>query len=197
MGFFSWVNKIKTAVPSLGNLNSPLRSDHPFRRLLSFGSSNGRNEGVVAAETELRISPATAAASPDLEAPVIDGVQNSRTTVGMEAQPDNPAAAADTRQDSRTIAELAVPAILSVGVYSSVPSDVQLHHDGLPLYYPFLAMTGLGVGLSLYIIVYALAKSNGGGQEIEFAKRKGMRVAIVFFLIEFVLRILLLQVHWD
>ncbi|URE06110.1 hypothetical protein MUK42_33790 [Musa troglodytarum] len=193
MGFFSWVSKIKTAVPSLGNLTSPLRSDHPFRRLLSFGSSNGRNEGL-AAETELRISPATAAASPDLEAPVIDGVQNSRTTAGIEAQPNNPTAAADNRQDSRTIAELAVPAILSIGVYSSVPSEVQLRHDGLPLYYPFLAVTGLGVGSSLYIICYALVKSNGG-QEVESAKRKGMRFAIVFFLIAFVLRILLLQIH--
>lgn len=195
MGFFSWVSKIKTAVRSLSNLASPLPSDHPFRRLLSFGSSNGRNEGL-AAETELRINPATATESPDLEAPVIDEVQNSRTTAGIEVQPNNPAAAANNGQDSRTIAELAVPAILSIGIYSSVPSNVQLRHDAFPLYYPFLAITGLGVGLSLYIIVYALAKSNGG-QEVESTKRKGMRVAIVFFLIAFVLRILLLQIQWD
>ncbi|RWV78373.1 hypothetical protein GW17_00060671, partial [Ensete ventricosum] len=83
------------------------------------------------------------------------------TIAGIKAQPDNPIVVANNRQDSRTIAELAIPAILSVGVYSSDPSNVQLHQDYLPLYYPFLAMIGLRVGLSLYIS-FMLWPSPGG-----------------------------------
>lgn len=96
------------------------------------------------------------------------------------------AVAAAAASSSRSMAELALPALLSVAIYGSIPPAVHLDDHGTPLYEPLVAFICLSVFTSLGNIVHALMKPGTGGVDPLIG------LSLAFMLVAFVLRVLLL-----
>lgn len=97
-----------------------------------------------------------------------------------------PSAAAAAASSSRSMAELAFPALLSVAIYGSIPPAVHLDDRGTLLYEPLVAFISLSVFTSLGNIVRALMRPDAGGVDLLIA------LSLAFMFIAFVLRVLLL-----
>ncbi|WOL08163.1 hypothetical protein Cni_G16915 [Canna indica] len=189
MKYFSW-NDIKNAVCSIVIIKSLSSSPSSVRRLLSFGSSNDLNQALPVSSPQPEPQPPSLGFLPSLM------VERVSSTVMTATQVHSSSTAPSTTTDEnplqpKSIAELAIPAALSVGIYGSIPADVQLNHDGVLLYDPLVAFICLGVFASLCSVMYALARRDGGAN-VEASKQNAMAVAVGFSLVAFVLRVLLL-----
>ncbi|RWW54570.1 hypothetical protein BHE74_00038854 [Ensete ventricosum] len=163
--------KIIDAVLGLALVKAFLSSNPRVQRLLSFGSTNEPSQPLPVS------SP---------QPPVV----GTATVTALQVDSGLPVGA-DEKRESRSVAELAVPAALCVAIYGSIPGNVQLNHPDLPLYGPLVAFICLGVFSSLSIVIYALVKPPGGS-DVESTKQKVMGAAVGFFMMAFLLRILLL-----
>ncbi|URE44708.1 hypothetical protein MUK42_28007 [Musa troglodytarum] len=166
--------KVIDAVLGLALVKSCLSSNPRVQRLLSFGSPNEPSEALPVSAPQ----------------PPVMGTAGNSSVTALQMDSGLPVGA-DEKRESRSVAELAVPAALCVGIYGSIPADVQLNHHNLALYDPLLAFICLGVFASLSIVIYALVNS-AGGSEVESTKQKVMGAAVGFLMMAFLLRILLL-----
>ncbi|EHA8589012.1 hypothetical protein COCNU_scaffold007600G000010 [Cocos nucifera] len=112
----------------------------------------------------------------------------------MEMEAGSPAAA-DPQQDSKRVRKLVPTVSLAVstlccGIYASVPPDVQLDRHPPIFYNSLISFVSLGVFTSLGLFMHSLVRPEGA--EVAWIQKKGVTIAIIFFLIAFVLRIALL-----
>ncbi|XP_038985548.1 uncharacterized protein LOC120111739 [Phoenix dactylifera] len=152
-------------------------SDSFFRRLRSFGSSDDPDQTTAESSHP---SPRYADENPIPSA--------------MEMETGSPAAAGP-EQDSKRVRKLVPTVSLAVaalccGIYASIPPEIQLHPPS-PLFYDFLtAFVSLGVFTSLGLLMCSLVRPEGA--KVAWVQKRVVTIAIIFFLIAFVLRIALL-----
>lgn len=132
--------------------------------------SSSRSE-IVDPELALNWSPSSSGAREESSAAVA-AVGSSEST-----PEDDP---------SRSLGGLAVPAIVSVAIYGSIPPAVHLDHLHAPLYEPLVAFICLAVFVSLGDIIWVLLRPGARGVGLL------MGLSIVFLLVAFLLRIMLL-----
>lgn len=166
--------KFIDAVLGLALVKSYICSNPRVQRLLSFGSPNESTQALPVSSPQ----------------PPVVGTAGDATVTALQMDSGLPVGA-DEKRESRSVAELAVPAALCVGIYGSIPAEVQLNHHDYPIYDPLVAFICLGVFASLSIVIYALVKP-GGGSDVESTKQKVMGAAVGFLMMAFLLRILLL-----
>lgn len=149
-------------------------SNSLLRRLWSFDSSNDQNQTTAESNHS---SP-----------------RHAENPIPRAMEAGSPAAA-DPKQDSKRMRKLVPTVSLAVaalcfGIYSSIPPDVQLHPPKPLFYNSLIAFVSLGVFTSVGLLLYFIVRPEGA--EVSWIQKKGVAIAIVFFLIAFVLRIALL-----